>query len=126
MRFCKYSSDERTGVLRRPINQIHHGPTIRRERNIAPVVMKQIKGLELSQLRNTHRSDLSGRYRLKRGALRLRQRQKDFHTITRRCHLMSPANMFKFATYSDIGNGRTRGRQVATLSIVKSLEVTRN
>ena len=88
--------------------------------------MKQIKGLELSQLRNTHRSDLSGRYRLKRGALRLRQRQKDFHTITRRCHLMSPANMFKFATYSDIGNGRTRGRQVATLSIVKPLEVTRN
>jgi hypothetical protein len=39
---------------------------------------------------------------------------------------MSPANMFKFATYSDIGNGRTRGRQVATLSIVKPLEVTRN
>jgi len=29
---------------------------------------------------------------------------------------MSPANMFKFATYSGIGNGRTRGRQVATLS----------
>jgi hypothetical protein len=34
--------------------------------------------------------------------------------------------MFKFATYSGIGNGRTRGRQVATLSIVKPLEVTRN
>jgi len=126
MRFCKYSSDERTGVLRRPINQIHHGPTIRRERNLAAIVMNQIKGPELAQLQNAHRSDHTGGHRLKRIALRLRQRQKDFHTITRRCHLMSPANMFKFATYSDIGNGRTRGRQVATLSIVKPLEVTRN
>ena len=91
MRFCKYSSDERTGVLRRPINQIHHGPTISRERNIAPVVMNQIKGPELAQLQNAHRSDHTGRHRLKRSALRLRQRQKDFRTITRRCHLMSPA-----------------------------------
>ena len=40
--------------------------------------------------------------------------------------LCLPPHMFKFATYSDIGNGRTRGRQVATLSIVKPLEVTRN
>ena len=90
MRFYKYSSDERKGVLRRPINQIHHGPTIRRERNIAPVVMNQIKGLELAQLQNAHRSDHTGSHRLKSSALRLSQRQKDFHTITRRCHLMSP------------------------------------
>jgi hypothetical protein len=78
MRLCKYSSYERTGVLRRPINQIHHAPTIRRERNIAPVVMNQIKGLELSQLQNTHRSDHTGSHRLKSIALPLRQRQKEF------------------------------------------------
>ena len=32
---------------------------------------------------------------------------------------------FELATYSGIGNGLTRGRQVATLSIVKPLKVTR-
>ena len=41
----------------------------------------------------------TGRHRLERMALPLRQRQKDFHAITRRCHpnVSSPNNMLNFA-----------------------------